>query len=159
MQGHTGYRAWGFAAVLALAGCQSGPGGAPAAQATDGQQAYQQLQGQVGKYRSDAPFLQRGVMAARMQHLLGAQTPAFMRNLEVAGPLQKEGSVYFITGNRKHEGGSNAAAVALDAQTNTMRIWWLQDGQPRVVQDPGASFLWPRDVNTMISNAVDTPAS
>ena len=88
----------------------------------------------MGKYRGDAPFLQRGVMAARMQHLLGAQTPAFMRNLEVAGPLQKEGSVYFITGNRKHEGGSNAAAVALDAQTNTMRIWWLQDGQPRVVQ-------------------------
>ena len=159
MQGHIGYRAWGFAAVLALAGCQSGPGGAPAAQATDGQQAYQQLQGQVGKYRGDAPFLQRGVMAARMQHLLGEHRAAFMQNMQVTGPLSKQGSVYYITGNRQHDGGQNAAAVALDAKSNTMRIWWLQDGQPRVVQDPGASFLWPRDVNTMISNAVDTPAS
>ena len=144
------------AAVVALAGCQAAPAKRETASA---QQQWTLLQSQLGRYPSDAPFLQRGVMAAKMQHLLGDQTSAFLRNLEVVGPLQKEGSVYFITGNRQHEGGSNAGAVALDAQTNTMRIWWQQDGQPRVVQDPGAAFKWPKDVNQMISNAVEIPAS
>ena len=144
------------AAVVALAGCQATPAQRDAASA---QQQWTTLQSQVGRYQSDAPFLQKGVMAAKMQHLLGEHTSAFLRNIEVAGPLQKEGSVYYITGNRKHEGGSNAGAVALDAQTNAMRIWWQQDGQPRVVQDPGAAFKWPKDVNQMISNAVAVPAS
>ena len=55
-------------------------------------------------------------------------------------------------------GGHNAAAIALDAQSQTMRIWWLQNGQPRVVQDPGAAFAWPKDVNQMINNVVASPA-
>lgn len=139
-------------AALVLAGCQSIPQGPTAAD--DPQQGWSQLQAQVGKYQHEAPYLQNGVMAERLQHLLGAHTPEFLRNIEVAGPLQQEGSVYFITGNRPHEGGDNAGAVALDAQTNTMRIWWLQNGQPRVIQDAGASFGWPRDVNKMISNVV-----
>ena len=149
-------RALAAAAFVALAGCQAAH---YKREAASEQQQWTTLQTQVGRYQNDAPFLQNGVMAAKMQHLLGSQTPAFLRNIEVAGPLQKEGSVYFITGNRKHEGGTNAGAVALDAQTNTMRIWWQQDGQPRVVQDPGAAFKWPKDVNQMISNAVEIPAS
>lgn len=144
------------AAVLALAGCQTQPASQAAA---DASLQWTALQAQVGRYPHEAPFLQQGLMAAKMQHLLGAQAPAFLHNMEVSGPLQKEGSVYYITGNRRHQGGSNAGAVALDAQSNTMRIWWQQDGQPRVVQDPGAAFKWPRDVNQMISNAVALPAS
>lgn len=141
------------AAALALAGCQSsGPA------AADPQLAWNQLQAQVGQYQNQAPFLQQGLMAERMQHLLGTHYEAFLQNLQVAGPLQKQGSVYYITGNRQHDGGNNAAAVALDAHSNKMRIWWLQDGQPRVVQDAGTAFPWPRDVNTLINNAVGTSA-
>ena len=125
----------------------------------EGQLAWSALQAQVGRYQYESPFLQQGVMASRMQHLLGTQARAFLRNLEVAGPLRQEGSVYFITGNRQHEGGLNAGVVALDAQSDTMRIWWLQNGQPRVVQDPGAAFSWPQEANQMISNAVATPTS
>ncbi|MEG0921285.1 MAG: hypothetical protein RSD57_12595 [Comamonas sp.] len=149
-------RSLAAAVVVALAGCQITPA---KNEAVSAQQQWTVLQSQVGRYQNEAPFLQHGVMATKMQHLLGDQAPVFLRNLEVAGPLQKEGSVYYITGNRQHEGGSNAGAVALDAQSNTMRIWWQQDGQPRVVQDPGAAFKWPSDVNQMISNAVALPAS
>ena len=38
------------------------------------------------------------------------------------------------------------------------QMFWLQDGQPRVVQDAGTAFPWPRDVNTLINNAVGTSA-
>ena len=95
-------------AALVLAGCQSNPQ-APTS-AADPQQAWSQLQAQVGKYQHEALYLQNGVLAERLQHLLGAHTPEFLRNIEVAGPLQQEGSVYFITGNRPHEGGDNAGA-------------------------------------------------
>ena len=143
--------AWSVAACQGTAGAM--------AQADGSEAGWSQLQSQVGQYQQDAAFLQQGVMAAKMQHLLGDHTAAFLQNLQVAGPLQQEGSVYFITGNRPHDGGQNAGAVALDAKTDTMRIWWLQNGQPRVVQDAGAAFAWPRDVNTLITNAVSGPAS
>ena len=144
--------AWAAAAALALAGCQS------SGTAADPQLAWNQLQAQVGLYQNQAPFLQQGLMAERMQHLLGTHYEAFLQNLQVAGPLQKQGAVYYITGNRQHDGGNNAAAVALDAQSNKMRIWWLQDGQPRVVQEAGTAFRWPQEVNTLINNAVGAPA-
>ena len=150
---------WPGASALALAvllsACQSS-----AISAADGHdaKAWRQLQTQVGSYQDASPFLQQGVMATHLNHLLGAQTTVFLRNLEVAGPLKKEGSVYFITGNRQHEGGHNAAAIALDARTNTMRVWWLQNGQPRVIQDAGAAFRWPHEVNAMINSVVAAPA-
>ncbi len=157
-------RAWRISAgittaavMLMAAGCQSsGPLGGE--HDVMGEQAWSLLQTQVGQYPPQAPYLQQGMLAAKMQHLLGDHVPAFLANLEVAAPLQQEGHVYYITGNRPHDGGHNAAAIALDAQSQTMRIWWLQNGQPRVVQDPGAAFAWPKDVNQMINNVVASPA-
>ena len=138
-----------LAAFALLSACQSSPQReAVASQA----QAWQQLDSQVGQYQVDADFLQQGPLAERLRQLTGASYPIVLRNLEVAGPLRKEGQVYYLTGNRQHEGGINAAAVALDAGSQTMRVWLLHERRAIVMEDPGAQFDWPAEVTASIQN-------
>ena len=145
-----------LAAFALLSACQSSPQGGVVS-ATHQAQAWQQLDRQVGHYRSDGDFLQQGLMAERLRQLTGASYPIVLRNLQVAGPLRKEGQVFYVTGNRQHEGGINAAAVALDASSQTLRVWLLHEGRAIVMEDPGASFDWPAEVKVGIQNARSLP--
>ena len=138
-----------LAAFALVSACQSSPQREVVANQA---QAWQQLDSQVGQYHADAGFLRQGVMAERLRQLTGASYPIVLRNLEVAGPLSKEGQVYFVTGNRQHEGGINAAAVALDAGSQTMRVWLLHERRAIVMEDPGAQFAWPAEVKASIQN-------
>ena len=138
------------AAALVLSACQSSPDRVAAQTQAQG---WQQLDSQVGRYRADTDFLQQGLMADRLRQLTGDRHAIVLRNLEVAGPLRQEGQVYFVTGNRQHEGGRNAAAVALDARSQTMRVWLLHEGRAIVMEDPGAQFTWPAEVRRAMGNA------
>lgn len=143
-------------AALALAGCKglSGEGKT----ATQAQQAaktsidWQALSQAVGQYPHQAPFLEEPALAQRLKALLGDQEAAARQNLEVSAPLQVEGSVYYITGNRAHMGGAEAVAIAMDEASNSIRVWLLHEGQQRVFSEQGATFAWPRDIDVMISN-------
>ena len=145
-----------IAAFALLSACQSSPQAASASVAHQ-TQAWQQLDRQVGRYRSDGDFLQQGLMAERLRQLTGDRYPIVLRNLQVAGPLRKDGQVYYVSGNRQHEGGINAAAVALDASSQTLRVWLLHEGRAIVMEDPGAQFDWPAEVKVAIQNALSLP--
>lgn len=108
----------------------------------------------VGQYPANSPFLEQPVIVERLTKLLGAANYAQVQlNLQVSSPLSVEGSVFYVTGNRAHEGGINAVAIALDEASNTIRVWLLHNSQSHYFEEPGASFAWPRDVQTMIGNA------
>lgn len=108
----------------------------------------------VGQYPANAPFLAQPAIVLRLSKLLGQANYAQAQlNLQVASPLSVEGSVLYVTGNRAHEGGINAVAIALDEASNTIRVWLLHNSQAHVFAEPGATFAWPRDVQTMIGNA------
>ena len=147
-------RALFLAAFALLSACQSSPQREVVANQA---QAWLQLDSQVGQYQADAGFLRQGVMAERLRQLTGASYPFVLLILVVAGPLSKEGQVYFVTGNRQHEGGINAAAVALDAGSQTMRVWLLHERRAIVMEDPGAAFDWPAEVKVGIQNALSLP--
>ncbi|THJ32138.1 hypothetical protein E8K88_12870 [Lampropedia aestuarii] len=108
----------------------------------------------VGQYPANSPFLAQPAIVERLTKLLGQANYAQAQlNLQVASPLSVEGSVFYITGNRAHEGGINAVAIGLDEASNTIRVWLLQNSQAHVFAEPGANFAWPRDVQTMIGNS------
>lgn len=108
----------------------------------------------VGQYPANSPFLAQPAIVERLSKLLGQANYAQTQlNLQVASPLSVEGSVFYVTGNRAHEGGINAVAIGLDEASNTIRVWLLQNSQAHVFAEPGANFAWPRDVQTMIGNA------
>ena len=108
----------------------------------------------VGKYPYDADnYLEQGVLAARLRALLGAEYPALLANMRTVSPLTAADGLWFITGNRPHEGGVEAAAVVINPHRNALRVWLLNAGQSQEFIDPPAAQIpWPREVQTLINN-------
>ncbi|MBD9393690.1 hypothetical protein [Acidovorax sp. ACV01] len=113
------------------------------------------LQTQVGNYPvGGADFLRAGPLAERLRGLLGPTNyNVLLENLQVSGPLRQDGSMLYITGNRQHEGGTEAAAVVVHAANDTVRLWLLTGGEEWDVQDQGTPKTLPADVARMMENA------
>ena len=113
------------------------------------------LQTQVGNYPvGGSDFLRAGPLAERLRGLLGLTNyNLLLDNLQVSGPLRQDGAMLYITGNRPHEGGTEAAAVVVHSATDTVRVWLVTDGEEWDVQDQGAPKTLPADVATMMENA------
>lgn len=123
--------------------------------APEGAQSLASLQQYVGTYPSDnqSSFLEQGVLAERLKQLLGADYSTLLLNMRTVGPLTQDGTLWFITGNRPHEGGMEAAAVVIDSPHNAIRVWMLHEGKEQEWSDPaGVQVPWPQDVQTMIDN-------
>lgn len=109
----------------------------------------------VGTYPSDSnvSFLEQGVLADRLKLMLGKDYALLLANMRTVSPLTQEGGRWFITGNRPHEGGSEAAAVVVDAAKNAVRVWMLHEGKVSEYQDPAhIDVPWPQEVQTMLGN-------
>lgn len=151
--------AWLLAGAV-LAGCKPhapAPEVAPVAAASQPAAPVSELaslRSYLGKYpHEDVSFLEQGVLAARLKALLGPRYPDLLANLRTVGPLSEQDGVLYITGNRPHEGGSEAAAVVIDPRQDALRVWLLSGGQASEFQDRGRSVDWPRDVRVMQENA------
>ncbi|WP_200843667.1 hypothetical protein [Pantoea sp. 18069] len=108
----------------------------------------------VGKYPYDGEnYLEQGVLAARLRALLGDRYPLLLANMRTVSPLTADAGLWFITGNRPHEGGVEAGAVVIDPRTNALRVWLLNAGHSEEFIDPPAAVVpWPKDVQTLIDN-------
>ena len=113
------------------------------------------LQTQVGNYPFDgADFLRSGPLAERLLGLLGrANYNLLLDNLRVSGPLRQDGDMLYITGNRPHEGASEAAAVVVHSRADAVRVWLLTGGEEWDVQDQGSPNALPADVARLMDNA------
>lgn len=113
------------------------------------------LQTQVGNYPiGGADFLRAGPLAERLRGLLGPTNyNVLLENLQVSSPLRQDGPMLYITGNRQHEGGTEAAAVVVHPATDTVRVWLLTDGEEWDVQDQGTPKILPSDVARMMQDA------
>ena len=135
------------APVLATASLRAAPVASPA--------TLKNLEALVGSYPGErTDYLREGALAVRLQQLLGDSYPVVLRNLGTSGPLTREGDLIYITGNRPHRGGEEAAAIAIDTQRNALRVWLLHAGKTQDMTDPVASHVeWPHDVQMMQTQA------
>ena len=149
----------GLSCAVLLAGCGAT---APAAKATATPAAaapaanrWAGLEAQGGSRPSgSADFLRTGPLAERLRELMGeVNYPVLLENLRVSGPLQRDGKLLFITGNRPHQGGSEEAAVVINPAADAVRVWLLTGGEEWDVQDQGAPVPLPAEVLTMRENA------
>jgi hypothetical protein len=118
-----------------------------------------ELKQYVGTYPSDSnvSFLEQGVLADRLKLMLGKEYSTLLSNLRTVSPLTEEDGRWYITGNRPHEGGTEAAAVVVDAAQNAVRVWMLHEGKVSEYRDPShTSVPWPKDVQTMQDNQKGT---
>jgi len=163
-------RAWlAAAAIAALSACQQTPApppgpataAAPAATAQPpapdaAQRApidWAALQNAVGSYNAQTQFLRQPGINRRLRALLGVQYELVMRDLQVAGPLQQDKGVYYVTGNQAHKGGVEAVAIAMQPASDSVRVWLLHEGREQVLQEQPNAFAWPAEVQTLIQNS------
>lgn len=115
------------------------------------------LGGLVGTYRHDGvDFLQQGVLATRLKSLLGGRYGVLLDNLGTSGPLQKEGELLSMSGNRPHQGGEEMAAIVIDPARNGLRVWLLSQGHQTVFTDvEGDDIAWPPEVQVTLDNQAE----
>jgi pyruvate/2-oxoglutarate dehydrogenase complex dihydrolipoamide acyltransferase (E2) component len=146
------------AASAAVADAAPAPAAEPAAPAAATAASLESLRAQIGKYPSDAgaDYLRQGPLAERLKTLLGADYEVLLTNLGTSGPLEQQGDLLFVTGNKPHEGGDEQAAVVVDLAHNAIRVWLAHAGQEQDKSDPAtATVAWPSDVQAIQSNHKD----
>lgn len=108
----------------------------------------------IGKYPNDGVnFLTISPLAERLQDLLGDDYDKFQGNMETVGPLSEENGLLYITGNKDNDGGTDAAALVIDPEQDTLFVWTLIDGAGSVVTESEEAVTLPADVQTMMENS------
>lgn len=154
--------ALGACAVLAACGqpaqkaaqapAKEAPAAAPATPAAPAATAaWPGLAALVGKYPAD--FLDDSPITADLKALLGDEFATLKTNTQTSGPLQSEAGVYYLIGNKAHEGGVEDAYVLADPATKGLEVGLREKGRLTVYTTPGAKIAKPKDVQTVLSNA------
>lgn len=117
------------------------------------------LSSQVGKYQNQIDLFAHGPISVALKKLVGEHLPALQRNLEVTGPLQKDGNTYYMTGNAPDQGGQDQAYLLIAPAQKALEVGLWQGGELSTWKTPGASITKPADVQRMLTNAKAIPAS
>jgi uncharacterized membrane protein len=88
----------------------------------------------------------------RLDALLGTAMPAFLENLKVQSALMKDGGIFYVTGNKPHEGGSDAAVFLADPTSDTIGVILFVKGVRRDFKEGGRDVALPAEVVTAIAN-------
>lgn len=161
------------AAILVLASCErtsvQDQHGATTAQQTadasvtgdqhaDPDVAWASLGPKVGQYPSQIGLFTKSAVVDDLRALLGeARLQTLQQNFETASPLQRDGTVLFTSGNRAHEGGSEAAYLLLDQAHKAVEVGLWTNGALSVYKTPGSHIRKPADIRTMIANSAAPP--
>lgn len=107
----------------------------------------------VGQYPSQSGLFENSAIVAPLKTLLGDKYDTFKTNMGVQGPLTREGDILYVSGNKPHEGGSNAAYLLIDTRTKALEAGLWVNGKLTTYPAGGTSIAKPKDIQTMLSNA------
>lgn len=112
------------------------------------------LQGSIGKYPNESGLFDNSVITGPLQNLLGSKYDTFKTNMQVQSPLIREGNVLYVSGNKQHEGGSNAAYLLIDTATKALEVGLWENGKLTTYPAQGSTIVRPADIQTLIDNAM-----
>lgn len=116
------------------------------------------LRALVGQYPRDVDLWSREPLAGRLHALLGERFAAFVTNTEVQSPLLEEDGILYVTGNKQHSGGTDAAALVVDLRRDAVWVWLLVGGESEALLDRDVEVELPADVRIVLENAEPAPA-
>jgi len=111
----------------------------------------------VGRYPHDVGLWEREPLASRLRALLGERLPIFVARMEVQGPLLEEDGILYVTGNRPHRGGLDAAALVIDLRRDAVWVWLLVNGESEALLDRDVPVELPVDVRLLLENVEPAP--
>jgi hypothetical protein len=112
----------------------------------------------VGQYPRDVDLWNREPLAGRLRVLLGERFATFVTNTEVQSPLLEEDGILYVTGNKQHSGGTDAAALVADLRRDAVWVWLLVGGESEALLDRDVEVELPADVRIVLENAEPAPA-
>ena len=110
------------------------------------------LQAFVGKYPPDVKLWETEPLNTRLKALLGPQHATFLVNMETAGPLARYGDVVWTSGNKAHEGGSDAALLLAETKADILEVHLLSKGKLAHRAERGAAIPLEGDAKTVMGN-------
>lgn len=111
----------------------------------------------VGRHPADIDLWQREPLAGRLRALLGARFDAFVENTGVQSPLLEEDGILYVTGNKQHSGGTDAAALVVDLRRDVIWVWLLAGGESEAFLERDVEVELPADVRIVLENAEPAP--
>ena len=153
------------AAVALLGGCSEPPPtnnaaanvASPEPSPAASPSAWASLRNDIGKYPRDISLFERSPVGDDLKALLGDDFDTFKTNMEVQGSLTAADGVLWVSGNKPHQGGDEAAYLLIDPAAEQLEVGLWHDGSFRTFTTSGASIDKPADVRTMIDNAREAP--
>jgi uncharacterized membrane protein len=106
----------------------------------------------AGAYPHAVGLWKDPVLESRLRVLLGAAMPAFLDTLKVQGPVMKDAGIFYVTGNRPHQGGVDGAVFLADPATDTLCVILFENGARQDFKEGGRDITLPAEVVTMIGN-------
>jgi len=116
------------------------------------------LASSVGKFQSDSDpngidLLTSGPIADAIRSRLGRKTDLLASNLSAISGLQRQGSLYWVTGNAPHQGGVEQAYVLLDANRRAVQIGLWEKGKLTVYAPQGGRLPVPQDIARLLMDS------
>ncbi len=155
------------ACMLALTACERSPNeepsfpqagnvaAAPATSSNTGTSAeggWSPLYALAGRSPLESGLLDSSTVSDDLARLLGDKLAVLKTNLQTASPLERQGQLIFASGNKPHEGGSDAAYILIDPATKALEVGLWQRGELSTYKTPGSSIAKPKDIQTLIAN-------
>lgn len=94
-----------------------------------------------------------GGVAAAVKALMGGKTEVLETNLSVSSPIERQGQIYFVSGNAPHKGGEEQAYLLIDPARRAVQVGLWERGKLTVYAPGGTRIPLPRDVATMVNNS------
>jgi len=106
----------------------------------------------TGAYPHTVHLWKEPVIQKRLEALLGTKLTAFLDNMQVQSPLMKDGGVFYVMGNKPHQGGLDNAFFLADPASDTIAVTLYVNGARHDFNEGGREVALPAEVVTMIGN-------
>jgi uncharacterized membrane protein len=106
----------------------------------------------AGAYPDPAAFWRSPWLGPRLAALLGPKLATFLANIQVRTPVMKDGGVFYVTGNKPHQGGLDNALFLADPASDTIEVILLVNGAREDFKENGRDVAFPAEVTTTLAN-------
>ena len=106
----------------------------------------------TGAYPHTVNLWDNPVIQKRLEVLLGTALKTFLEHMKVQSPLMKDGGVFYVTGNKPHQGGLDNAIFLADPASDTIAVFLFVNGVRRDFVENGRDVALPAEVVTTIGN-------
>jgi uncharacterized membrane protein len=100
----------------------------------------------AGAYPHTVQLWRDPALSKRLETLLGRTMSAFLENMKVESPLMKDNGVFYVTGNKTHQGRSDSAVFLADPASDTIAVILFVNGSRRDFKEGGRDLALPAEV-------------